>query len=142
MRPPRGGRTAPSGTRGAVDEQGQPTLEARLGLAVAERGGDLRLVQCGDMAGSHISLPADVPRSSGLEILDSGNASVPPVDRVTAALRDTLHLPPRGELAVAVERVAEVRGRDQRATRPVLIPCGRFPAQGCPPAPRIHGGAR
>jgi hypothetical protein len=43
---------------------------------------------------------------------------------------------------VLLQCVAEVRGPDHRATRPVLIPCGSFPAQGCPPAPRIHRGAR
>ncbi len=90
-------------------------------------GRRIRLVQCGDMAGSHIALPAEVLRSSGLEILGSGSASIPPVERVTAALREILDLLARGTLRIEVERVplervAEVWGRDQQGRRPVLIP--------------------
>jgi NADPH:quinone reductase-like Zn-dependent oxidoreductase len=91
------------------------------------RSSRTRLVQVGEMAGSHVSLPAAVLRSSGLEILGNGTGTMPPRELIERALQDVLDLLGRGELQIDVDRVplAEVEavwGRDQQGRRPVFIP--------------------
>jgi NADPH2:quinone reductase len=91
------------------------------------RSSRTRLVQVGEMAGSHVSLPAAVLRCSGLEILGNGTGTMPPRELIERALQDVLDLLARGELQIDVDRVplAEVEavwGRDQLGRRPVFIP--------------------
>jgi NADPH2:quinone reductase len=86
-----------------------------------------RLVQVGEMAGSHIMLPGAVLRSTGLEILGNGTGMMPPRELIVTMLPDLLDLLARGELRVDVDRVPlskveEVWGRDQQGRRPVFIP--------------------
>jgi NADPH:quinone reductase-like Zn-dependent oxidoreductase len=86
-----------------------------------------RLVHVGAMAGSEISLRAEVLRSAGLEILGVGTGTMPPREVIASTLGELLGLLGRGELRIDVERVPlsdvqQVWSRDQRGTRPVLIP--------------------
>lgn len=86
-----------------------------------------RLIQVGVMAGPTISLPAEVLRSSGLEILGSGTGNVPPVDVLSRLLSQVLDLLARGKLRINVNRVplAQVRQAwdlEQRGCRTVFIP--------------------
>jgi NADPH2:quinone reductase len=91
------------------------------------RGKRMRLVQVGEMAGSHISLPAGALRSTALEILGSGTGSAPPPDVLRRALPELLDGLARGELTMNIERIplAEVSEhwhRDHRGRRLVFIP--------------------
>ena len=86
-----------------------------------------RLVQVGEMAGSSISLPAAVLRSTGLEIIGVGTGAMAPMDVILDGLRELLELLAVGKLTVDVDlvplaSVGEVWGRDQAGRRPVFIP--------------------
>jgi NADPH:quinone reductase-like Zn-dependent oxidoreductase len=91
------------------------------------RSGRTRLLQAGDMAGQAISLPAAALRSAGLEILGMGTGTMPPMDVITATLRELLDLLAAAKLRIDIERVplsavTRVWTRDQQGRRPVLIP--------------------
>jgi NADPH:quinone reductase-like Zn-dependent oxidoreductase len=109
---------------------GRPTevLISMLGEAgMGPRFSRTRLIQVGVMAGPNVSLPAEVLRSSGLEILGSGTGNVPPARVLARMLGQVLALLARGELRIEVNRVplAQVRqvwDLDQRGRRTVLIP--------------------
>jgi NADPH:quinone reductase-like Zn-dependent oxidoreductase len=109
---------------------GHPTevLLAALGHHDLEtRALRTRLVQVGEMAGSRISLPAAVLRSSGLEILGNGTGSAPPPEALAQGLNELMSRLARAELCVEIERVplasvAEVWNADHRGRRPVFIP--------------------
>jgi NADPH:quinone reductase-like Zn-dependent oxidoreductase len=84
----------------------------------------VRLVQVGESAGPTITLPADVLRSSGLEIYGSGAGTVP-LHRVMEAVPEFLARAASGELQLGVDEVplADVEaawGREQRGRRLVL----------------------
>jgi hypothetical protein len=64
-----------------VDYLWGPPAEAAI-AAIARRGlahaaPRVRLVEVGQMAGPTIALPAEVLRSSGLEVLGSGRGTIP-----------------------------------------------------------------
>ena len=86
---------------------GQPTEAAiaaitRRGLAhTAPR---VRLVEVGQMAGPTISLPADVLRSSGLEILGSGPGTIP-LAEITGAIPEFMSLAAAGDLPIDIDEV-------------------------------------
>jgi NADPH:quinone reductase-like Zn-dependent oxidoreductase len=108
---------------------GQPA-EAAI-AAITRRGLNhaaprVRLVQVGQMAGSAISLPADVLRSSGLEILGSGPGTIP-VGEIIAAIPGFLSVAATGGLPIDVDEVplAEVESawrRSDSGRRIVLRP--------------------
>ncbi|MFE4973308.1 zinc-binding alcohol dehydrogenase family protein [Kitasatospora sp. NPDC056651] len=86
-----------------------------------------RLVQVGVMAGPTLTLPAEVLRGSGLEILGNGTGNAPPPEVLSSALAQVLDLLGAGALRIATHpvplaRVAEVWDLDQRGRRTVLIP--------------------
>ena len=86
---------------------GQPTEAAiaaitRRGLAhTAPR---VRLVEVGQMAGPAISLPADVLRSSGLEILGSGPGTIP-LAEITGAIPEFMSLAATSDLPIDIDEV-------------------------------------
>jgi NADPH2:quinone reductase len=91
------------------------------------RSARTRCVQVGGMAGAHVALPAEVLRSSGLEILGFGTGNAPPPEHLARLLRDVLALLAGGGLHLDVNRVPlaqveEVWDLDQQGTRTVLIP--------------------
>jgi hypothetical protein len=108
---------------------GRPT-EALI-AAISRRGlvhaaPRVRLVEVGDSAGPTITLPAQVLRSSGLELSGSGAGTIP-LEAVMAALPQFIDRAASGELRVGVEQVplAEVTDawrRDQAGRRLVLLP--------------------
>jgi NADPH:quinone reductase-like Zn-dependent oxidoreductase len=109
---------------------GRPT-EVLLGALTHHdlelRSSRTRLVQVGDMAGSHASVPAAVLRSGGVEILGAGTGSMPSLEVIVRTLGEVLALLASGELRVDFDRVplssvGEVWGRDQRGRRPVFVP--------------------
>jgi NADPH:quinone reductase-like Zn-dependent oxidoreductase len=109
---------------------GRPT-EVLLGALTRHdlepRSSRTRIVQAGDMAGSHVSVPATVLRSAGVEILGAGTGAMPPREVIVRTLGEVLALLATGELRVdfdrvALSRVEEVWGRDQRGRRPVFVP--------------------
>lgn len=86
-----------------------------------------RLVQVGTMAGATVAIPADVLRSSGLEVLGFGTGNAPPAEHIAHLLSQVLALLARGELRIDVNRVPlarveEVWNLDQQGIRTVLIP--------------------
>ena len=86
---------------------GQPT-EAAI-AAITRRGlthaaPRVRLVEVGMMAGSVISLPADVLRSSGLEILGSGPGTIP-LAEITGAIPEFMALAAAGGLPIDIDEV-------------------------------------
>jgi NADPH2:quinone reductase len=86
-----------------------------------------RLVQVGTMAGAQVALPAEVLRSSGLEVCGFGTGNAPPVSDLARLLDQVMALLAGGELRIEVDRVPlaqveEVWNRDQRGARTVLIP--------------------
>jgi NADPH2:quinone reductase len=86
-----------------------------------------RLVQVGVMAGSRLSLPAEVLRSSGLEILGSGTGNAPAPDALARQLGQVMDLLARGAVQIEVNRVPlaqvqQVWDLDQRGRRTVLVP--------------------
>lgn len=95
----------------------------RMEFAVVES--ETRLVQVGESAGSTISLPAAVLRSTALTIL--GTAGIPPRAILVDALQQVMAHAERGELHVDTERVplAEVENawmREASGRRLVIIP--------------------
>jgi hypothetical protein len=86
---------------------------------------EIRLVQVGESAGTAISLPAAVLRSTPLTIM--GTAGIPPYDVLMDAFQQVMTRAGRGELRVDVEKVPldEVESAWQRGgqgRRIVLIP--------------------
>jgi hypothetical protein len=86
----------------------------------------VRLVEVGDSAGATITLPAQVLRSSRLELYGSGAGTIP-LDAVMAALPQFIDHAASGELRIGIEqvRLAEVTDawrRDQPGRRLVLLP--------------------
>ena len=87
---------------------GRPT-EA---LIASMRHGDLnlrssrvRLVEVGESAGSTISLPAGVLRSSGLEIIGSGTGTIPPREMMIELYNQVMSRAASGELRVDTVQV-------------------------------------
>jgi hypothetical protein len=64
----------------------------------------VRLVEVGMMAGPTISLPADVLRSSGLEILGSGPGTIP-LAEITGAIPGFMALAAVGDLPIEIDEV-------------------------------------
>lgn len=86
-----------------------------------------RLIQVGTMAGAHVSLPAEVLRSSGLEVRGFGTGNAPPADHLARLLDELLTLLATGAIRVDVNRVPlsqveDVWNADQRGARTVLVP--------------------
>lgn len=107
---------------------GQPT-EALLSTMVkpnfAAIGVETRLVQVGESAGSTISLPAAVLRSTALTILGTGG--IPPREALVNALQQVMAYAADGKLDVATARVplAAVENewdRSESGDRRVFIP--------------------
>jgi D-arabinose 1-dehydrogenase-like Zn-dependent alcohol dehydrogenase len=107
---------------------GRPTeifLEAITRKEFAVVRAETRLVQVGESAGSAISLPAAVLRSTAVTIL--GTAGIPPRDVLVEALQKVMGHAAAGDLRMETERVALVDiesawNRDQRGRRFVVIP--------------------
>jgi NADPH:quinone reductase-like Zn-dependent oxidoreductase len=86
---------------------------------------EIRFVQVGESAGSTISLPAAVLRSTALTIL--GTAGIPPRNVLVDALQQVMAHAASGELRIETERVplADIENawqRDQQRRRLVVIP--------------------
>ena len=97
---------------------GQPTEAAiaavtRRGLAHAAPR--VRLVEVGQMAGPVIALPADVLRSSGLEVLGSGPGTIPLTD-IVGAIPQVMAIAATGDLPIDIDEMplAEVEVAWQR----------------------------
>ncbi len=107
---------------------GRPTealLEAITGKEFAMGESETRLVEVGESAGSTISLPAAVLRSTALTILGTGG--MPSWDILTDAFQQVMNSAARGTLRIAIERVpladiADAWQRDAHANRLVVIP--------------------
>lgn len=107
---------------------GRPTevlLESMTRKEFANASQEARLVQVGESAGSTISLPAAVLRSTALTIL--GTAGIPLRDTLIDAFQQVMTRAARGELRIKVEQVSlqdveRVWQRDSRGCRLVLIP--------------------
>jgi len=87
----------------------------------------IRFVQVGEQAGSHISLPAGLLRSTALEILGNGTGNSPPLDVMQRALPELIRSLSKGELRMDFERiplsqVAERWKTEQQGRRPVFVP--------------------
>jgi NADPH:quinone reductase-like Zn-dependent oxidoreductase len=65
----------------------------------------VRLVEVGESAGTAISLPAAVLRSTKLEILGSGSGAVPPLNVIVDSYHQLMARAASGELRVDTERV-------------------------------------
>jgi NADPH:quinone reductase-like Zn-dependent oxidoreductase len=87
-----------------------------------------RLVQVGESAGSNISLPAAVLRSSRLEILGAGSGNAPATPEIwLEAVRQLMFNVANGKLRIDIERVPlseveEAWRREQHGRRVVIIP--------------------
>jgi NADPH2:quinone reductase len=86
-----------------------------------------RLIQVGTMAGAQLTLPAEVLRSSGLEVAGFGTGNAPPASEITRLLERVMALLAGGELRIGINRVPlaqveEVWNLDQQGIRTVLIP--------------------
>jgi len=87
----------------------------------------VRLIEVGQMAGSTITLPAAVLRSSGLEISGSG-AGIIPLERVMEAIPQLIEFAASGKLSIETEstRLSEVEEAWQRRSsenrRLVFVP--------------------
>jgi NADPH:quinone reductase-like Zn-dependent oxidoreductase len=86
---------------------GRPTEAAiaaitRVGLTHAAPR--VRLVQVGQMAGPTIRLPADVLRSSGLEVLGSGPGTIP-LAEITGAIPEFMSLAATSDLPIDIDEV-------------------------------------
>lgn len=86
-----------------------------------------RLIQLGAMAGERLNLPAEVLRSSGLEILGYGYGSAPPTELLARQLDQLMGMLALGEVRVEINcvplaSVQEVWDLDQQGSRTVLIP--------------------
>lgn len=85
---------------------GAPTeafLAAITSTGFAAIGSETRLVQVGESAGSTISLPAAVLRSTALSIL--GTAGIPPKDVLVDALRKVMSHGANGDFHLVTQRV-------------------------------------
>jgi NADPH2:quinone reductase len=85
---------------------GAPTeafLAAITSTGFAAIGSETRLVQVGESAGSTISLPAAVLRSTALSIL--GTAGIPPKDVLVDALREVMSHGANGDFHLVTQRV-------------------------------------
>jgi len=86
---------------------GQPTEAAIAAITrrgMAHTAPQVRLVEVGQMAGPTISLPADVLRSSGLEILGSGPGTIP-LAEITGAIPGFMALAAGGDLPIEIDEV-------------------------------------
>ena len=107
---------------------GRPTealLKAITGKEFAIGESETRLVEVGESAGSTITLPAAVLRSTALTILGTGG--MPSWDILTDAFRQVMNSVARGTLRIETERVplAKIEDaweRDAHAHRLVVIP--------------------
>src|SRR5216684_2399453 len=107
---------------------GRPTealLKAITGKEFAIGESETRLVEVGESAGSTITLPAAVLRSTALTILGTGG--MPSWDILTDAFQQVMNSVARGTLRIETERVplAEIEDaweRDAHAHRLVVIP--------------------
>lgn len=107
---------------------GQPTeafLSAITNASFVAIGAETRLLQVGESAGSTISLPAAVLRSTALTIL--GTAGIPPGDVLVSALRQVMSNAAEGKLHIATTSVplTEIESaweRNQSSGRIVIIP--------------------
>jgi NADPH:quinone reductase-like Zn-dependent oxidoreductase len=86
-----------------------------------------RLIQVGTMAGASVALPAEVLRSSGLEVCGFGTGNAPPLSYISSHLDKVLTLLASGHLRINVNRVPmadvkQVWNHDQQGARTVLIP--------------------
>ena len=90
--------------------------EGRRGLAHAAPR--VRLVEVGQMAGPVIALPADVLRSSGLEVLGSGPGTIPLTD-IVGAIPQVMAIAATGDLPIGINltRVASQPTVVQNAIR-------------------------
>ena len=96
----------------------------RRGMAHAAPG--VRLVKVGQMADPTICLPADVLRSSGLEILGSGPGTIP-LAEIISAIPQFMAIAATGDLPIDLDEVplAEVESAWQHSSggrRTVLRP--------------------
>jgi NADPH:quinone reductase-like Zn-dependent oxidoreductase len=107
---------------------GRPTealLKAITGKEFAIGESETRLVEVGESAGSTITLPAAVLRSTALTILGTGG--MPSWDVLTEAFQQVMNHAASGKLRIETERVplAEIEDaweRDVHARRLVVIP--------------------
>ncbi|QTH20941.1 zinc-binding alcohol dehydrogenase family protein [Rhizorhabdus wittichii] len=96
-------------------------------LHAAGQATPIRFVSVGEMAGRDITLPSALLRGSRIELLGSGTANMPPLDRMKRITADILALAAEGRLDVGIERypLADVaRAWEQAATadrRPVVM---------------------
>ena len=86
-----------------------------------------RLVQLGIMAGGSITLPAEVLRACGLEIMGSGSGAAPPFDLIVSQLADLLAMLGNGDIVIDIDRVPlsdidREWDRDHRGRRLVFDP--------------------
>jgi len=98
----------PDGIHVIIDYLWGPPAEAAI-AAITRRGMThtaprVRLVEVGMMAGPVISLPADVLRSSGLEVLGSGPGTIP-LAEIFAAIPGFLALAAAGDLPIDIDEV-------------------------------------
>ncbi|KQX23311.1 MULTISPECIES: quinone oxidoreductase family protein [unclassified Sphingomonas] len=95
-------------------------------LHAAGRGTPTRLVSVGEMGGGSITLPSAMLRGSRIELLGSGTANMPPLDRMKRITSDILALAAQGRLAVDIETwpIADVaqawRQAEAAERRPVV----------------------
>lgn len=82
-----------------------------------------RHVQIGTMAGSDVTLPAAVLRSSGLELMGSGSGTMPSQDVMNAAYTEVMERAAAGQLILDTEvaPLAEVETAWNRETRHRLV---------------------
>jgi NADPH:quinone reductase-like Zn-dependent oxidoreductase len=107
---------------------GRPTealLKAITGSEFAVAESEIRLVEVGESAGSTITLPAAVLRSTALRI--RGTGGMPSWDILTDAFEQVMNSVARGTLRINIERVplSEIEDaweRDAHAHRLVVIP--------------------
>jgi NADPH2:quinone reductase len=86
-----------------------------------------RLLQVGVMAGATVTLPAEVLRSTGLEVMGSGSGTTPPSDLIVGELERLMTMVADGRLRIEINgfplaEVEDVWNRDQEGRRTVLIP--------------------
>ena len=103
-----------------IDYLWGPPTEAAI-AAITRRGlahtaPRVRLVEVGMMAGPTISLPADVLRSSGLEILGSGPGTIPLAD-IIGATPEVMAIAATGDLPIEIDEMplAEVESTWHRS---------------------------
>jgi NADPH2:quinone reductase len=98
----------PDGIHVIIDYLWGPPTEAAI-AAITRRGlthtaPRVRLVEVGMMAGPAISLPADVLRSSGLEILGSGPGTIP-LTEIIGATPQFMSIAATGDLPIDIDEV-------------------------------------